>query len=83
MRTCRCPNADRQQKGPGHDQPSPAPTRVGVKQGRAGIVLGAVAIALGILGIVIVNDAFEDLDEGISCLDEADTAAEIEACGDE
>jgi hypothetical protein len=39
-----------------------------VKQGRAGIVLGAVAIALGILGIVIVNDAFEDLDEGISCL---------------
>jgi uncharacterized membrane protein len=56
--------------------------KVGVKQGRAGIVMGVIAIALGIVGVVVVNDVFEDVDEDLTCLEEADTAAEIEACND-
>ena len=56
--------------------------RVGVKQGRAGVILGSIAIVLGIVGILIVSDAFEDLDDDLSCLDEADTPAEIDACNE-
>jgi len=55
---------------------------VGLKQGRAGIVMGAIALALGVVGVVIVSDAFEDLDEDLSCIDEADTPAEIDACNE-
>jgi len=55
---------------------------VGHKQGRAGIVIGAIAIVLGIIGVVIVSDAFDDLDEDLTCIDEADTPAEIEACNE-
>ena len=54
--------------------------RVGIKQGRAGIVLGFIAIALGIVGLVIVSSAFDDLDEDLDCIDNADTPAELEAC---
>lgn len=57
--------------------------RVGVKQGRAGMILGSLAIVLGVLGIAIVGDAFEDLDDDLSCIDEADTVAEIDACNEE
>jgi hypothetical protein len=57
--------------------------RVGVKQGRAGIVMGAIALVLGIIGVVVVSDAFDDLDEDLTCLEEADTQAEIDACNDE
>ena len=53
---------------------------VGAKQGRAGIVMGVMALALGIVGVVIVSDAFEDVDDDLSCLEEADTLEEIEAC---
>jgi hypothetical protein len=56
--------------------------KVGVKQGRAGIVMGVIAIALGIVGVVIVSDAFEEVDDDLTCLEEADTPEEIEACGD-
>jgi hypothetical protein len=56
--------------------------RVGVKQGRAGIVMGAIALVLGIIGVVIVSDAFDDLDDDLTCLDEADTQAEIDACNE-
>jgi hypothetical protein len=55
---------------------------VGVKQGRAGIVMGVIAIALGIVGVVVINDVFEDVDDDLTCLEEADTPAEIEACGE-
>jgi hypothetical protein len=55
---------------------------VGRKQGRAGIVMGAIAIVFGIIGVVIVSDAFDDLDEDLTCLDEADTQAEIDACNE-
>jgi hypothetical protein len=44
------------------------------------ICLGVVAIGLGIVGIAIVNDAFNDLDNDLSCIDKADTPAEIDAC---
>jgi hypothetical protein len=54
--------------------------RVGAKRGRAGIVMGVIALALGIVGVVIVSDAFEDVDDDLSCLEEADTLEEIEAC---
>lgn len=56
---------------------------VGQKQGRAGIILGVIALALGVVGIVIVSDAFDDLDDDLTCLDEADTPEEIEACNEE
>jgi hypothetical protein len=56
--------------------------KVGVKQGRAGIVMGVIAIALGIVGVVVINDVFEDVDDDLTCLEEADTPAEIEACGE-
>jgi hypothetical protein len=56
--------------------------RVGRKQERAGIILGAIAIVLGVIGVVIVSDAFEDLDNDLTCLDEADTPAEIDACNE-
>ena len=55
---------------------------VGRKQGRAGIIVGASAIVLGVIGVVIVPDAFEDLDDDLTCLDEADTPAEIDACNE-
>jgi uncharacterized membrane protein len=55
---------------------------VGRKQGRAGIVMGTVALVLGIIGVVIVADAGEELDDDLDCLAEADTSAEIEACND-
>jgi hypothetical protein len=57
--------------------------RVGQHQGRAGLVLGVIAIALGGLGLAIVSDAFEDLDDDLTCLDEADTPEEIDACNEE
>ena len=53
---------------------------VGVKQGRAGMILGVIAIVMGIIGVAIVGNAVDDLDENLTCLDRADTAAEIEAC---
>ena len=55
---------------------------VGRKQGRAGIVMGAIVIVLGIIGVVIVSDAFNDLDDDLTCFDEADTPAEIDACNE-
>ena len=51
-----------------------------VKQGRSGIILGSLATVLGVIGIVIVAGAFDKLDEDLDCLDQADTAAEIDAC---
>ena len=56
--------------------------QVGRRQGRAGIILGALSIILGIVGMVIVSNAFDDLNDGLDCLSKADTAAEIEACSD-
>lgn len=52
----------------------------GVKQGRAGMVLGGIALAFGIIGMVIVQSTVDDLDDLGTCLDNADTAAEIDAC---
>ncbi|HEV7757740.1 MAG TPA: hypothetical protein VGO78_02085, partial [Acidimicrobiales bacterium] len=51
-----------------------------VRQGRSGIVLGSVAAGLGILGIVIVAGAFNQLDDDLDCIDNATTAAEVDAC---
>jgi hypothetical protein len=48
--------------------------------GRAGIIVSAIAMVLGVIGVVIVSDAFDDLDDDLTCLDEADTRAEIDAC---
>lgn len=45
-----------------------------------GAVLGVAAIGLGILGVAIINDAFDDLDDDLECIAEADTSEEIEAC---
>jgi hypothetical protein len=56
--------------------------RVGQHQGRAGIIMGLIALALGVAGAVIVGDAFDDVDNSLSCLDEADTPAEIGTCSE-
>jgi hypothetical protein len=53
----------------------------GVKQGRAGMILGLIALGLGAIGVAIVSNAVDDLDDNMSCLDRAETVAEIEACG--
>jgi hypothetical protein len=45
-----------------------------------GVALSAVALLLGVLGIVIVAGAFEELDDDLDCLAEAETSAEIDAC---
>lgn len=49
-----------------------------------GAVLGAAAIALGVVGVVIVNDVFEDTGEELqdlgTCIEEADTPEELEDC---
>lgn len=49
-----------------------------------GAALGTVAIALGVAGIVIVNNAVDHVSKklnGLSdCIDNADTAAEINDC---
>lgn len=47
---------------------------------RIAVLLSAGALALGIWGIAIVFGAFEDLDEGLDCIAEADTSAELDAC---
>nr|WP_296779081.1 DUF4190 domain-containing protein [Rhodococcus sp. (in: high G+C Gram-positive bacteria)] len=46
----------------------------------SGIVVSVLAIALGIWGITIVFGAVDDLDDGLNCISEAETAAQIEAC---
>jgi hypothetical protein len=56
---------------------------VGVKQGRAGMALGVVALVMGGIGVAIVGSAVDELDEDLTCLDRAETIAEIEACEDE
>ncbi|MDQ3741029.1 MAG: DUF4190 domain-containing protein [Actinomycetota bacterium] len=45
-----------------------------------GVVLGVASFALGCAGVAIVNDAFSDVESGLNCLAEAETAQEIEAC---
>lgn len=42
----------------------------------AGIILGAVAILLGIVGLVIVNNAIDDLDRDINEINESITTVE-------
>ena len=44
------------------------------------MLVSAGAMALGILGMTIVFGAVEDLDEGLDCIADADTAEQIEAC---
>jgi len=56
--------------------------RAGRRQGRAGMVLGACAVMLGVVGLVIVSNAFNKLDSDLDCLANAQTSAEIDACGD-
>src|SRR4051794_10703916 len=53
----------------------------GRRQGRAGIVLGVLSIAMGVLGLVIVDNAFDDVtDTGFTnCLARADDLDEIDA----
>lgn len=46
----------------------------------AGAILGAIALTLGVIGAVIVDEAVTELDEGLSCIEEADTLAEINRC---
>jgi hypothetical protein len=49
------------------------------------IPVGAVLLFLALqipCGIAVVNDTFEDLDEDLSCIEKADTPAEIEACNE-
>jgi hypothetical protein len=53
---------------------------VGKSQGRAGAILGVIAVALSILGMVIVSNAFDELDDGLECIEQADTPEELEAC---
>jgi Protein of unknown function (DUF2510) len=56
----------------------PAVGRKGVAT--AGVILGVIAITLGIIGLVIVNDVANDLNSTADCLDNADTAAEVNDC---
>jgi len=44
------------------------------------LVLGAIALLLSVAGIVIVNSAFNEVDEDFNCIDEAVTLEEIDAC---
>ena len=61
----------------------PARSRDALEKRRAQIEQWiAIAIVLGVMGVVIVSDAFEDLDDDLTCLDEADTSAEIDACNE-
>jgi glutathione S-transferase len=61
----------------------PARSRDALEKRRAQIEQWiAIAIVLGVIGVVIVSDAFEDLDDDLTCLDEADTSAEIDACNE-
>lgn len=46
----------------------------------SGVVVSVLAIALGIWGITIVFGAVDDLDTGMDCISNADTAAQMEAC---
>ncbi|NIL74918.1 DUF4190 domain-containing protein [Rhodococcus sp. B10] len=48
----------------------------------SGIVVSVLAIALGIWGITIVFGAVDDLDSGLDCISNADTAAQMEACSE-
>ena len=50
---------------------------------RAGVITSLLAIALGIWGMVVFFTAVDDIDDGLDCLDKAETLNEIEACGDE
>jgi hypothetical protein len=44
--------------------------------------VSAIAVVLGVMGVVIVSDAFDELDDDLTCLDAADTPAEIDACNE-
>lgn len=52
----------------------------GVKKGRGGIVLGTLALLLGLGSLVTVVRAFDQFDEDLTCIDEAGTVREVEAC---
>lgn len=47
---------------------------------RIAVLVSAGAMALGIWGMTMVFGAVEDLDEGLDCIAEAETAEQIEAC---
>ena len=55
---------------------------VGQRQGRAGMILGAIALVLGTIGFAIVADAFDTLDDDLSCIEEADTPQELDECNE-
>lgn len=47
---------------------------------RIAVLLSVGALALGIWGIAIVFGAFDDLDESLDCIADAETSAQIDAC---
>ena len=48
--------------------------------GTWGVVLGIAAFGMGSVGYGIVNSAVNDLDQSVSCIDNANTVAEINRC---
>lgn len=50
----------------------------GIKQGRAGMALGSIAIVLGFVGVAIVADAFDDVDDELNSIESGTPPASTE-----
>lgn len=45
-----------------------------------GVALGVLSFLMGCVGYAILDDAFNDLDEDLSCIEKADNQKELDEC---